>query len=309
MGEEERVRGGMWHGRNDARARSRALTFVMRFSVPALVVAWTVGAWTDTIIVKGAVTNLRAIAQVSQSRMFRWRDAKGMPLSGPNNETLSNNWSGYGINGGGTYTTVQGSWTVPAVSYQAYSGSPDVEASSTWIGVGGQDGDETLIQIGTMQAAAPGGDTEYFAWYEVLPDTEVPISRKQYPVKPGDTITATIQCTAACAPYALSTWVLTLTDAGNWPQPYTITLQYASSLTSVEWIMEGPCIKECGSSSPGFAYMPNYGSTTFSAISVNNTAPKLERSPNGIIMKDPNGNATSMPSDPNGNSFTVNFTI
>ena len=58
-----------------------------------------------------------------------------------------------------------------------------------------------------------------------------------------------------------------------------------------------------GSSSPGFAYMPNFGSTTFSAISVNNTTPKLARSPNGIIMKDPNGKAMSMPSDPNGNSL------
>ena len=299
----------MWYGRNDAGFRPRALTFVMRFSVPALVVAWTVGAWTDTMVVKGAVTDLRSIAQSAQSRMYRWRDAKGMPLSGPSNETLSNNWSGYGINGGGTYTTVQGSWTVPAVSYQSYSGSPDVEASSTWIGVGGQDSDETLIQIGTMQAAAPNGDTEYFAWYEALPATEVPISSKLYPIKPGDTITATIQCAAVCAPYALSTWVLTLTNAGRWPLAYRITLQYASSLTSVEWIMEGPCIKDCGSSSPGFAYMPNYGSTTFSAISVNNTTPKLERSPNGIIMKDPNGNAMSMPSDPNGSSFTVNFTI
>ena len=28
-----------------------------------------------------------------------------------------------------------------------------------------------------------------------------------------------------------------------------------------------------------------------------------------FFMKDPNGNATSMPSDPDGNSFTVNFTI
>jgi Peptidase A4 family len=263
----------------------------------------------DTVAVKGAATNLPAIAQISQARMFRWRDAKGMLLSGPHNEALSNNWSGYGINGGGNYTAMQGTWTVPAVSYQSYSGSPDVEASSTWIGVGGQDGDETLIQIGTMQAAAPDGGTEYFAWYEVLPDSETPISRKQYPVKPGDTITATIECTAACAPYALSTWVLTLTNPGSWPQPYTLTLQYASSLTSVEWIMEGPCIKDCGSSSPGFAYMPNYGSTTFSAISVNNATPKLARSPNGIIMKDPNGNAMSMPSDPIGNSFTVNFTI
>ncbi len=205
----------MWHGKTDAGARSRALTFFMQFSVPAMVLAWAAGPWTDTIAVKGVAANSQALKQISQSRMFRWRDAKGMLLSGPNNETLSNNWSGYGINGGDTYTTVQGSWTVPAVSYQSYSGSPDVEASSTWIGVGGQDGDETLIQIGTMQAAAPNGETEYFAWYEVLPETEVPISRKQYPVKPGDTITATIQCTAACAPYALSTWVLTLTNAAQ----------------------------------------------------------------------------------------------
>jgi hypothetical protein len=299
----------MRHGKIDARVRSRLLTFLMGFSVPAMVLAGVAGPWTDTIAVKGAVTDLRSIAQRAQSRMYRWRDAKGMPLSGPNNETVSNNWSGYGINGGGTYTTVQGSWTVPAVSYQSYSNSPDVEASSTWIGIGGQDGDETLIQIGTMQAAAPNGETEYFAWYEVLPAAEIPISRKQYPVKPGDTIAATIQCTAACAPYGLSTWVLTLTNAGKWPQPYTITLQYASSLTSVEWIMEGPCIKDCGSSSPGFAYMPNYGSTTFSAISVNNVNPKLSRAPNGIIMKDPNGKAMSMPSEPIGNSFTVNFSI
>src|SRR5580704_15802405 len=181
----------MRHGKIDARDRSRSLTFLMRFSVPALILAWAAGdwaagPWTDTLAVRGAATNLPAIAKISQSRMFRWRDAKGMLLSGPQNETLSNNWSGYGINGGGTYTTVQASWTVPAVSYQSYSGSPDIEASSTWIGVGGQDSDETLIQIGTMQAAAPNGDAEYFAWYEVLPDSEVPISRKQYPVKPGD---------------------------------------------------------------------------------------------------------------------------
>src|SRR5258708_11833524 len=215
----------MRYGRTDASDRSCALTFVMRFSVPALVLAWAAGAWADTIGGKSAAARLQAPAQVAQSRMFRWRDAKGMVLSGPNNETLSNNWSGYGINGGGAYTVVEGTWIVPSVSYQSYATSPDVEASSTWIGIGGQDGDETLVQIGTMQAAAPNGDTEYFAWYEVLPATEVPISRKQYPIKPGDTITATIQCTAACASYALWTWALTLTNAGRGPNPYTVPLQ------------------------------------------------------------------------------------
>jgi hypothetical protein len=286
----------------------RARLFDIRLLLPAAVLIWLAGPWPGTIVPNDGPA-MQSAGPWSQARMFRWRDAKGMPQSGPYNETLSNNWSGYGVSGG-TYTAVQGTWIVPAVSYQSYSGSPKVEASSTWIGIGGQEGDPTLIQTGTMQVAGPTGETQYFAWYEILPDTEVPISPKQYPVKAGDTITATIKCTAACGSYALSTWLITLTNANRWPKPYSITLQYASSLTSVEWIVEGPCINNCSSSEPGFAYLPNYGSTTFSAISVNNANPNLSRSPNGIIMKDPSGKAMSSPSDPvGGNSFTVNFTI
>jgi Peptidase A4 family len=286
----------------------RAGLFGIRLLLPAAVLIWLAGPWPGTIAPIGGPA-VQPADPWSQARMFRWRDAKGMPQSGPHNETLSNNWSGYGVSGG-TYTAVQGTWVVPSVSYQSYSGSPKVEASSTWIGIGGQESDPTLIQTGTMQVAGPTGETQYFAWYEILPDTEVPISPKQYPVKAGDTITATIKCTAACGSYALSTWLITLTNANRWPKPYSITLQYASSLTSVEWIVEGPCINNCSSSEPGFAYLPNYGSTTFSAISVNNANPNLSRSPNGIIMKDPSGKAMSSPSDPvGGNSFTVNFTI
>jgi hypothetical protein len=286
----------------------RARLFDIRLLLPAAVLIWLAGPWPGTIAPIGGPA-VQSADPWSQARMFRWRDAKGMPQSGPHNETLSNNWSGYGVSGG-TYTAVQGTWVVPSVSYQSYSGSPKVEASSTWIGIGGQESDPTLIQTGTMQVAGPTGETQYFAWYEILPDTEVPNSPKQYPVKAGDTITATIQCTAACGSYALSTWLLTLTNANRWPKPYSITLQYASSLTSVEWIVEGPCINNCSSSEPGFAYLPNYGSTTFSAISVNNANPNLSRSPNGIIMKDPSGKAMSSPSDPvGGNSFTVNFTV
>jgi hypothetical protein len=287
---------------------SRARLFDVRLLLPAAVLIWIAGPWPGTIAAVGGPA-VQSAPPLSQARMIRWRDPKGRPQTGAQNETVSNNWSGYGISGG-TYTAVQGTWIVPSVSYQSYSGSPKVEASSTWIGIGGQDGDSTLIQTGTMQVAEPSGETEYFAWYEVLPDTEVPISPKQYPVKAGDTITASIKCTAACGSYALSTWALTLTNAKRWPQPYSITLQYASSLTSVEWIVEGPCINNCSSSEPSFAYLPNYGSTKFSAISVNNTNPNLSRSPNGIIMKDPNGKSMSSPSDPiGGDSFTVSFTI
>jgi hypothetical protein len=245
-----------------------------------------------------------------QARMHRWKEVNGQPQFGPENQILSHNWSGYGLGQGGPYTAVQGSWAVPAVSYQNYPGSPGVEVSSTWIGIGGQDGDESLIQIGTQQMAAPSGDTAYFAWYEVLPAAETPISPRQYPVAAGDIITATIQCTAACTATAPATWLLTLNNAKRWPRPFTVTMQYQSSLAAVEWIVEGPCVNNCTAQDPGFAYLPNYGSTTFTAITVNNAAPKLSLSPNGIIMKDPAGNSTSTPSPPiGGNSFTVSFTI
>jgi hypothetical protein len=298
----------MWQGETVRRIRrlqvfpaisgvSAALAMLMAFAAAA----------TDTTF-NGAAPAWHA-PPLSQSRMFRWRDTNGQPQWGPRNETLSHNWSGYGLSGG-PYTSVQASWVVPTVSYETYPGSPGVEVSSTWIGIGGQDGDETLIQIGTQQMAAPSGKKGYFAWYEILPDTEVPIDSKQYPVSAGDTISAQIQCTAACRPDAISSWVLTLSNGNRWPKPYSITLAYSSSLSSVEWIVEGPCVNNCDSATPGFAFLPNYGTTTFSAITVNDTIPKLALSPNGIVMKDPNGNATSTPSDLiGGNSFTVSFAI
>jgi hypothetical protein len=58
-----------------------------------------------------------------------------------------------------------------------------------------------------------------------------------------------------------------------------------------------------------YTSLPNYGSTTFTAISANNATPKLVLAADGIIMKDPAGNSTSTPSAPSGNSFTVSFGI
>lgn len=286
---------------------SHLISLVTRFSPIVALIAMS-AAWTAAPALTGAGPDLRPLLQLSQAPLHRWRDTNGLPQWGPQNEVMSHNWAGYALNVG-PYTSVQGGWTVPAVTYQSYSGSPGVEVTSTWIGIGGQENDDTLIQIGTQEMAAPSGETAYFAWYEMLPATETAINPKQFPVAAGDTIDAIIQCTASCAAKTKSTWVLTLTNS-KWPKPFTITLQYASSLASAEWIVEGPCVNNCNSSNPGFAYLPNYGTTTFTAITVNDAIPMLARSPNGIIMKDPNGNATSTPSNPiGGNSFTVNFAI
>lgn len=287
---------------------SGLIAIVVRL-LPAAALLLPLAAWPDASPLKAAGPRVDPARHLAQHRLFRWRDANGRLQMGPENEVLSHNWSGYGLAGGGPYISVQGSWVVPTVSYEAYAGAADVEVSSTWIGIGGQDGDDTLVQIGTQQMAAPSGKTRYLAWYEILPATEVAIDPKQFPVSGGDTIGAVIQCTAGCTPNAKSTWLLTLTDS-KWPKPFTVTLQYSSSLASAEWIVEGPCVKNCDSSTPSFASLPNYGKTTFSAVTVNDVIPKLQLSGNGIIMKDPNGNATSTPSDPfDGNSFTVSFAI
>jgi hypothetical protein len=257
----------------------------------------------------GGSVGVRTGGPLSHGRLLRWRDAKGEPEPGPHDETISSNWSGYSVRGG-HFTSVRGTWTVPRVSYQSYPDSPDYEASSTWIGIGGEDGDESLIQVGTMQAAGPNGETEYFAWFETLPSAEAAISSKQYPIQPGDVITASIKCIENCKPNVQATWEVTLSNPGRWSHPYSIQTLYTSSLGSAEWIMEGPCLERCSDSEPGYAYLPNFGSTTFTAITVNESSPNLARSSHGIIMRDPKGKATSKPSGPLGDdSFTVIFGI
>lgn len=67
----------------------------------------------------------------------------GKPLHGPNNELFSSNWSGNIVFG--SSLSAQATWTVPAVSYAQYSGSPSIEKSSSWIGIGGWTADNTLI--------------------------------------------------------------------------------------------------------------------------------------------------------------------
>ena len=73
--------------------------------------------------------------------------------------TTSDRWSGYALIDG-VYTSMQGSWNVPTISY-AQGSLPGVrQVSSTWIGIGGNDpNDNTLVQLGTLQAVDANGQT------------------------------------------------------------------------------------------------------------------------------------------------------
>jgi hypothetical protein len=84
-------------------------------------------------------------------------DPDGAPARGPNNEMILKNWSGYAVTSGG-YKSASASWTVPQVAFMSYPGGPSLEASATWVGIGGLSTSD-LIQLGTGQIVAPNGAT------------------------------------------------------------------------------------------------------------------------------------------------------
>lgn len=234
------------------------------------------------------------------------------------NDELDGNWAGYAVTGG-PYTAAQGTWKVPAVSYVPYPQAPQVEASSTWVGIDG-DGDNPLIQLGSEEDATPKGAI-YRIWYEALPAAQTNIDATRFVIAPGDTITASLQCLAPCKPnstkppYPKQTWILKMMDVGRWKTPFTVQLAlptktaYSSTLRSAEWIVEDTCL-QCGANPIlDYAYLPDYHAVTFTAITVNeNQNPNLSRSRDALMVTDPQGKAWSVPSDPvGGNSFAVCF--
>jgi len=232
----------------------------------------------------------RSAVEHAPARLLR--NPGGTGRSGSKAALETENWSGYQAPNqpaGQPYTSAAGRWIVPAVSYVA--GRASANASAVWVGIGGVNDDQTLIQIGTEQDAAANGTTTYYAWYEALPADEVDLPPQQYPIRPGDVVGASLQCTASCTAGAAQSWTLAITDytAGwSWTSP---NFPYASSLGSAEWILEAPSTGQ-GSELP----LASFGPTTVFADLVNGASPGLTAS-QAVTLIDPRGSATSNPSD------------
>lgn len=236
---------------------------------------------------------------------------------------VSNNWSGYQVLGARTHVaaaSASGTWVVPKVS--APSKSID-GFSSIWVGIGGscldvscKEPDQSLIQLGTSEAASPSGQNVYNAWYEILPAAEVVIP--SLTVAPGDKVTASLGIEGAPgapvdsynpmsgvwggrynpaefhrtandnAPAVTETWVLsiTLTTPSGKTEHWSKTLSYASSLASAEWIVEGPSAMCNGTI--GEQPLADYHSVGFSQVSENAKAPSFGLS-NLVVGYDPFG--------------------
>lgn len=220
----------------------------------------------------------------------------------------SSNWSGYAVattssfscqpSSSVAYTSVAGTWTVPTVS--ASSGS---SYSAAWLGIDGFNND-TLIQTGTEQDYY-SRSSHYSAWWTTSAQNfeEQPIRE---PVKPGDTITATISESNA----ATHTWNITLADSSESPAwSFTTSQTYTGVGASAEWVIEAPGVNG------RVATMAHYGSTTFNLDAVNGTSlpadsPSLVAGDGGELVQ---GNSfrsqvVSIPSGPaGGDEFAVGY--
>ncbi len=169
----------------------------------------------------------------------------------------STNWSGYAVTdpcAASTFEDVTASWTVASVSCL---GVTTDQYSSQWIGIDGF-ASSTVEQDGT-ESDCRGGTAQYDAWYEMYGDPavdggyEVELSPSQYPVSPGDEITASVSISG-------EQWTLTLDDS-HWSGSFSTTIDFSGAAeSSAEWIVERP--ETC--SNCAFPQLANFGTAFFS---------------------------------------------
>jgi hypothetical protein len=198
------------------------------------------------------------------------------------------NWSGYAETGTG-FTAVKTTYRVPTVTP-----SSALVGSADWAGIGGINGDTTLVQAGTS-GYTENGVVAYVAWTEILP---APAVNLPLTINPGDVIKVKIR--------ELSTnrWSLKVVDVTTGAKGGR-TVSYTSSHASAEVIHERPvvCNPSCGlleltqttnpvfdpgsystapaGSAPSFVPLlqPETGGTLFDVVMVNDTQTALIATP------------------------------
>ncbi len=164
------------------------------------------------------------------------------------NKVTSGNWSGYAVESPSQFTEVLGSWVQPTAKCTSLGKT----YGSFWVGLDGFTS-KSVEQLGTDSDCKNVNSPTYYAWYEMYPAASVDISTTQFPVKPGDTMTASV--TRSGTSYTLS-----LQSSEGWT--FSTTQTGSDANTSAEWVAEAPdtCVLIFCSN----ARLTNFGSMTFS---------------------------------------------
>jgi Peptidase A4 family len=213
----------------------------------------------------------------------------------------SNNWSGYNQGaleqGGKTFTSITGTWTVPTATARKAN---EAEYSATWIGIGGgcvdascMTTDATLIQDGTGQDVDATGHATYTAWWEIIPAPSVLLSGctpdPSCTVAAGDTMSSTI------ASAANGLWTMSMRDSTRgWS--WSMSVGYSSTEGSAEWIEETPVVID-NSGKVTVGPMPNLSGAHFD-LATTNGAPANLKASEEMQLVDFNKNVIATPSAP-----------
>ena len=172
-------------------------------------------------------------------------------------------WSGYVVpTTFGSTSEVSAEWTVPTA---ACATTPSA-TSSAWIGIDGQENGQVL-QVGTETDCDAGTQAD-FAWFENYPS---PVKVRSYSVRGGDSIHAELRQVRP------GYWSYSLTDVTIdhvWQSSSPIA--YSGPDTSVEWIVEDPGNAQYS--------LTDFGSVTFSGLTVNGSTPAMNALDNGLDM-------------------------
>jgi hypothetical protein len=209
---------------------------------------------------------------------------------GASNPNQSSNWSGYAATGG-PFTSVTATWTVPTVDPNGRAGAAD----AAWVGIGGATSTD-LIQAGTDATVTGNGQVTYSAWIEMLPKASQKVNLS---VKPGDVVKVSID------EQSEGNWLIVIADQTT-GQQYQSTVQYSSSLSSVEWIEEAP---STGTTRSHVVTLDNFGEVRFSGAAAELNGQQVnvaQTNAQPITMYGTNGKI-AVPSvlGGDGSSFTV----
>jgi hypothetical protein len=186
---------------------------------------------------------------------------------------------------------VSGTWTVP----QPNTSGSSTGVGATWVGIGGVSSHD-LIQAGTQDVSAGGGQAQFETWIETLPQAsqQVPLA-----VAPGDSVTVSINEQSAGS----GLWTISLTNNTS-GQSYQTSANYTSTESSAEWIEEAP------SGANGVLPLDNFNSVSFTAATAvvnGQTVDLTQANAQAITMVNSNGQALAVPSGvaSDGSSFSV----
>lgn len=192
----------------------------------------------------------------------------------------SSNWSGYVASGSG-FTAVSSTFNVPT----AAASSPASDAAE-WVGIDGAN-NSNLIQAGVAEESSGT-----YAWWEILPAPETPISRLLVNPSAGD------QMTVSISQQSVGVWLIRVSDDTK-GQVFSIVQSYAGEQTSAEWIVEAATDLTSGNILRLAPYSPN---VTFTNPRYTGNETSIE----GIQMIQ-GGVAVSTPSTISSNGFTVAY--